>query len=415
MTKSGSRVASPAVLALFATLLVLVLVSPSPDAPSPMTSINPLLGDESFVATFGHRPSAADDDELRVRTHLAYVERRLRAVDDTVLPPALRAARRRNLDLLRAYWSAGLFPAGENPAGRQPTFIDDTGRRCAVAALVEASAGTETVTRINTRYRNAYIGQMHDAALAAWIASSGFTAGEVAMIQPTYSGFRILNRWQAAADIDAFYLVRMTGPGNDELRHIPGIKGALRLFDLKYAWLAGARGAVGRSFAGGGTYYDADVHVGYVALSEGDVSLVFKAGGGLDGLHGVVPFGFTVPFGMALALHTGNRTTVEGHPALSTVRPHLQLRGEGKWAVWGAQRAEQLTWTAALDTVWRVRRNYPEKFYGKDIIASVVVTRFAGEIYGGIALGIGFSSYDSTDSWSASEERYRSVLRSPYE
>ncbi|HEY5451921.1 MAG TPA: hypothetical protein VIQ54_24375, partial [Polyangia bacterium] len=152
--RTASRVVAPALLTAFVLVLLGLPSAPAPSpATGPLTTINPLIGDESFFATFARWPSADDANELRVRTHLAYVERRLRTVDDVDLPPALREARRRNLDLLRAYWMTGVFPAGENPAGRQPTFVDDTGRRCAVAALVEASAGTEAIAHINDRYR----------------------------------------------------------------------------------------------------------------------------------------------------------------------------------------------------------------------------------------------------------------------
>ena len=407
MVKSGPRVASAAALAVFGALLV-VVSPPPPDQPArgPMTSINPLIGDESFVATFGREPSHVDDDELRLRTHLSYVERRLRAADDTALPEPLRAARRRNLDLLHAYWSAGMFPAGESRAGRQPTFIDDAGRRCAVAALVEAAAGTAAIARINERYRNAYIGQMRDDGLAAWIASSGLTPDEVAMIQPNYRGRRELERWQVAADVDPLYLVRITGPQGDEGRPLPALRTGLRVFDLKYAWLAGARATIGRSLADGGTYYDADLHVGYVAVSEGRTSLLFKVGGGVDGMTGAVPFGVTVPFGLALGYDLGER------------RPVLQLRGEGKWAVWSNQRDEALTWTAALDTIWRRRLDYAEKFYAKDLIVGLFATRLGGQIYGGITLGLGFRAHDSVtirDVEEEGHERYREVLRAPYE
>lgn len=44
-------------------------------------SINPLLGDASFVHTFGHAPSANADEDVRIATHLAYIEQLLRDAD----------------------------------------------------------------------------------------------------------------------------------------------------------------------------------------------------------------------------------------------------------------------------------------------------------------------------------------------
>ncbi len=413
-----SRVVSPAVLG--ALVVVLLAQSPPPEASgsgAPLTSINPLIGDQSFFATFARWPSADDANELRVQTHLAYVESRLRAVDDARLPPALREARRRNLDLLRAYWQAGVFPAGENPAGRQPTFIDDAGRRCAVAALVEAAAGTDTVARINDRYRNAYIREMADAALASWIDGSGFTADEVAMIQPNYSGGRWRHReeerWQVALDIEPFYLLRLSGAAGDDARHVPGIKSGFRLIDLKNAWLLGARAAGGNAIEGNHVYYDADLHAGYVAASTHGLSLVVHAGGGIDGMTGIVPFGVTVPFGAVFSWDT-SWGTINEHPARTPVPFILQLRGEGQWAAWGPDRAQELTWTAAVDGVWKRRLDWRERFYAKDIIASLFVTKFGGAIYGGVALGMGFWSVDE-ENVRGEDEDYRSPIAGPYE
>ena len=413
--RTASRVVAPAILAAIVMILLGPPRAPAPStSPAPLTSVNPLIGDESFFATFARWPSADDANELRVRTHLAYVERRLRAVDDANVSPALREARRRNLDLLRAYWQAGVFPAGENPAGRQPTFVDDDGRRCAVAALVEASAGTEAIAHINDRYRNAYIREMDDPALAAWIARSGFTPDEVAMIQPNYRGGhwppRKEERWQVALDVEPFYWLRLNGAAGSEARHVPGIKSRFRLIDLKYAWLLGARAAGGNALEGNHAYYDADLHAGYVFSSESGLSLLFHGGGGIDGMTGVVPFGVTIPFGMAVALDTSYRRFND-----HAVPFILQLRGEGKWAAWGPDRDHDLTWTVALDGVWRARNEYPWRFYAKDIIASVFATKFGDAVYGGVALGLGIWSVDEERRVPEDDPPYRSTLPAPYE
>jgi len=414
--RTASRIVSPAVLAALVAVLLALPPAPEPPTPrAPLTSINPLIGDDSFFATFARWPSADDANELRVRTHLAYVERRLRAADDAHLPSALREARRRNLDLLRAYWQAGVFPAGENPAGRQPTFIDDAGRRCAVAALVEAAAGTETVARINDRYRNAYIREMDDAALAAWIARSGFTSDEVAMIQPNYGGGRWRRReearWQVALDVEPFYWLRLNGAAGEEARHVPGIKSRFRLIDLKYAWLLGARAAGGNALEGSHAYYDADAHAGYVFSSQRGLSFLFHGGGGIDGMAGVVPLGVTIPFGMAVALDT-SYGRINEHPARTPVPFILQLRGEGKWA---PGRDQELSWTVGLDGVWRTRNEYGWRFYAKDVIASVFATKFAGAVYGGVALGLGFWSVDEERLADGDDDSYRAPLPAPYE
>lgn len=148
--------------------------------------INPVIGDASFVAKYGRAPTLADDPVDRVRTHLAYVEAQLRATDVSALSPAERAARTRTLDHLRAYWERGQFPASDATAALLPTFVDDTGVRCAVAYLAEQDLGAAPILDINHRYRNAYIAQIDAPALLAWATTSGLTRAELAMIQPAY-------------------------------------------------------------------------------------------------------------------------------------------------------------------------------------------------------------------------------------
>ncbi|HYE95191.1 MAG TPA: hypothetical protein VD962_03210, partial [Rubricoccaceae bacterium] len=152
------------------------------------TTVNAVLGDESFVATFGRLPGPGDSEDLRIRTHLAYVERLLRARDVRHLSPALRAARARNLDRLHAYWTAGVFPRNTvEPHFRTPVFIDEAGRICAMGFLFEQDAGRAAAERINERFQTALLGEIEDAALADWLATSGLTAEEAAMVQPCYS------------------------------------------------------------------------------------------------------------------------------------------------------------------------------------------------------------------------------------
>jgi hypothetical protein len=93
--------------------------------------------------------------------------------------------------------------------------VDDAGRRCAVAYLVEAAAGTAAVDRINDRFRNAYISEMNDPALERWIESSGLTRREVMTIQPNYDRANQAydqRRWYLVGDARALYLNRAGGP-----------------------------------------------------------------------------------------------------------------------------------------------------------------------------------------------------------
>lgn len=151
-------------------------------------SVNILIGDRSFAERFGRLPDEHVPDYIRIRTHLAYVEDLLRRSTPTSLPPALRAARLRNLDHLREYRERGIFPRNENPEGvRAPCFIDRIGTLCAVGHLVACSAGRAAAEEIDRQYRYAYISRMATPILDRWLAGSGLTREEAALIQPAYA------------------------------------------------------------------------------------------------------------------------------------------------------------------------------------------------------------------------------------
>jgi hypothetical protein len=164
---------------------VLVLASPALAEP-----INTVVGDASWIERYGRPPTAEDDrlrDAERHRVHLAWIEGRLRARDVSHLSPELRARRAMLLDALADYRRRGEKPINEHFAGRRPRFIDDEGRICAVGYLIEVSAGRALAEHIDAHHEHDYLLDIHDAGLDAWIASSGFTAEELASIQPGYS------------------------------------------------------------------------------------------------------------------------------------------------------------------------------------------------------------------------------------
>ncbi len=149
--------------------------------------VNAVLGDESFIKTFGYQPTATTDDKLRIQTHLAYVEQLLRQRDVSHLPQTAQAQRRRLLDKLHEYWLAGRFPKNlDCPNERRPCFIDKFGNICAVGYLVEQSAGRGLAEIINARHKYDYIKDMNEPELLQWVEHSGLTLEECAMIQPQY-------------------------------------------------------------------------------------------------------------------------------------------------------------------------------------------------------------------------------------
>lgn len=129
-----------------------------------------------------------DADIVRVREHLTRVEAELRAADVSALSSAQRAARERNVELLRGYRLAGIFPHNHTVAGRlAPVFVDEHGTHCAVGYLIARSGRDDIVAHIRALRNNATVPELADEpGLAAWLDRAGITLAEAARIQPAY-------------------------------------------------------------------------------------------------------------------------------------------------------------------------------------------------------------------------------------
>ncbi|WP_257667738.1 hypothetical protein [Parapedobacter tibetensis] len=156
-------------------------------------SVNAILGDVSFEDRYAKGPTAETDEDLRIGTHLAYVENILWDADVSTLPSELREKRQLMLGLLHTYRTTGVFPRNYDYVNeRKPCFIDKDGQICAVGYLIEQTAGRGVAEAINKKYKYEKILDMQDPAVDNWIASSGLTKMECAMIQPSYGGVTIV-------------------------------------------------------------------------------------------------------------------------------------------------------------------------------------------------------------------------------
>lgn len=164
-----------------------IFLSCNKQTPDNGQTINPLLGDISFVDKFGQQPTATTNEDLRIKTHLEYVENLLRQKDCSNLTPELKEKRKNLLDLLHNYWTAGIFPRNYDYRNeRKPCFIDKDGIICAVGYLVEQTAGRQSAEKINDHHKYDKLLAMNDRTVDSWITTSGLTKEECAMIQPTY-------------------------------------------------------------------------------------------------------------------------------------------------------------------------------------------------------------------------------------
>lgn len=149
--------------------------------------VNPLLGDISYESKFGHKPDATTDNNLRIKTHLEYVENLLRNKDVSNLSADLQMKRNHLLDLLHAYWTNGIFPKNYDYRDqRKPCFIDKDGTICAVGYLVEQTTSRQVADDINSKHKYDELLAMNNSTVDNWVLTSGLSREECAMIQPTY-------------------------------------------------------------------------------------------------------------------------------------------------------------------------------------------------------------------------------------
>jgi hypothetical protein len=162
-----------------------------PPASDYVRPVNRVVGDAGYIARFGKRPDAAADEDIRIESHLAYVENLLRErsvghLTDHLTPEQQRR-RAAALDHLRAYRETSVFPRNTVRSDtRTPVFIDADGRICAVGYLVEQTAGRRAAEQINARYQFAHVDEMELPWLHDWAQTYGFSVRELAMIQPGY-------------------------------------------------------------------------------------------------------------------------------------------------------------------------------------------------------------------------------------
>lgn len=88
---------------------------------------------------------------------------------------------------LRRYIDAGEYPINDLVPFTTPIFVDPRGRRCAVAALLEATGEHALVERIARDRNLAYVHELaDDPELARWLEEHGLSLEEAARIQPAY-------------------------------------------------------------------------------------------------------------------------------------------------------------------------------------------------------------------------------------
>jgi len=129
-------------------------------------------------------PGAARVDPADALRHYAAVEAELRAAPAPA-DAAIAARRAQVIDLLRAYRETGTFGIDPAPEGRRvPRFIDDGGRRCAVAYLLDHTGHGELTLAVHAQANQAWVADLvGNPKLGAWLEHHGLTPAEAARIQ----------------------------------------------------------------------------------------------------------------------------------------------------------------------------------------------------------------------------------------
>uniref|UniRef100_A0A0G4IEA9 Uncharacterized protein n=1 Tax=Chromera velia CCMP2878 TaxID=1169474 RepID=A0A0G4IEA9_9ALVE len=156
--------------------------------------INSVLGDASFLQKFGRAPRAEDAEVLRIRTHLQYVTERLKKSpeDGSRLSTDQLGKRQAMIKHLEAYTERGFFPRNTEMPKRNPIFIDQEGRPCAVAFLMQKSENEAMAARVDALAHSQKVLQMASdervkGDLSRFASDNGLTIDELAMIQPGYA------------------------------------------------------------------------------------------------------------------------------------------------------------------------------------------------------------------------------------
>jgi hypothetical protein len=95
--------------------------------------------------------------------------------------------RAEGLKALKEYYEAGKFPQNyDYPGARVPYFIDSNGTPCAVAHIMIESGHGSLANSIVETNNHIYLDQVEDSRVIHWQEQSGFTWGELRLIQPSY-------------------------------------------------------------------------------------------------------------------------------------------------------------------------------------------------------------------------------------
>jgi len=132
------------------------------------------------------QPVGFENDTRRIQAHLFNTIQHLRSQPTSHLSAELQQKRAHLLGVLHGYAEAAVFPQNYDFSYRIPYFIDAHNTACAVGYLIIADGHQALAEMIRQTNNYQYLLDMQYPELTAWVATSGFTAQELALIQPGY-------------------------------------------------------------------------------------------------------------------------------------------------------------------------------------------------------------------------------------
>jgi len=128
-----------------------------------------------------------ESEQAIITYHLQQVELALRNKDVNHLSKSAIEKRNEGLAVLQAYWKQATYPKNFDYDFSVPFFIDDYNTACAVGYIMQGTGNELLAQEISESQNNAYVRDIKHKDLADWAKEYGFTADELAWIQPSYS------------------------------------------------------------------------------------------------------------------------------------------------------------------------------------------------------------------------------------
>ena len=127
-----------------------------------------------------------ESEQAIITYHLQQVENRLAQKELGHLDKATIERRKEGLAVLQAYWKRALYPKNFDYDISVPFFIDDNNTACAVGYIMQGTGNSVLAQEISDSQNNAFVKDIMHKDLSSWAIEYGFTADELAWIQPSY-------------------------------------------------------------------------------------------------------------------------------------------------------------------------------------------------------------------------------------